>query len=99
MSIPPLHAMLHKSPTLTTDLTQLKKKREQERADAIARGFLADPDKPRTLAEAITPVGTCPDMCAEFERLERVVQKDVWNAEMVCYVLRAYSDGKVEVAR
>ncbi|GAB7347936.1 hypothetical protein MBLNU459_g5450t2 [Dothideomycetes sp. NU459] len=60
----------------------LKKQRERERADAIAQGFLADPDKPRTLADAITPVGTCPDMCPEFERVERVVQKDVWGPEV-----------------
>jgi len=44
---------------------------------------MQDPDKPRALAEAITPVGTCPDMCAEFERVERVVQKDVWAEETV----------------
>ena len=50
---------------------------------AIADGFLADPDRPRTLAEAITPVGTCQDMCAEFERVERVVQNDVWGPEVV----------------
>ncbi|PNS15379.1 SAC3 family protein 1 [Sphaceloma murrayae] len=59
----------------------LKQRRELERKDAIRNGFLADPDKPRTLAEAITPVGTCPDMCAEYERLERTVQKDVWSQE------------------
>ncbi|KAF2157990.1 hypothetical protein K461DRAFT_212950, partial [Myriangium duriaei CBS 260.36] len=61
----------------------LKKRREEERKQAIRDGFLADPDKPRTLAEAITPVGTCPDMCAEYERLERIVQKDVWSQETV----------------
>ncbi|KAL2358742.1 SAC3/GANP/Nin1/mts3/eIF-3 p25 family-domain-containing protein, partial [Cryomyces antarcticus] len=60
----------------------LKKQRERERADAIAQGFLADPDRPRTLAEAITPVGTCQDMCSEFERLERIVQKYVWGPEV-----------------
>ncbi|KAF2218501.1 SAC3/GANP/Nin1/mts3/eIF-3 p25 family-domain-containing protein, partial [Elsinoe ampelina] len=60
---------------------QLKTRRETERKDAIRDGFLADPDRPRTLAEAITPTGTCPDMCAEFERLERIVQKDVWGQE------------------
>lgn len=62
---------------------QLKKRREQERLDAIANGFLADPNRPRSLAEAITPVGTCQDLCAEFERLERIVQNDVWEAEKV----------------
>jgi len=50
---------------------------------AIRDGFLADPDRPRTLAEAITPVGTCQDMCAEFERVERAVQNDVWGPELV----------------
>lgn len=60
----------------------LKKHRERERAEAIANGFLADPDRPRTLAEAITPVGTCQDMCPEYERVERIVQKDVWEAEL-----------------
>jgi hypothetical protein len=44
---------------------------------------MQDPDKPRALAEAITPAGTCPDMCPEFERVERVVQKDVWAEETV----------------
>ena len=64
-------------------LKQLKRRREDERKVAIEQGFLADPDRPRTLAEAITPVGTCPDMCAEYERLERIVQKDVWQQETV----------------
>ncbi|KAI7408385.1 hypothetical protein KC328_g107 [Hortaea werneckii] len=51
--------------------------RDRERKDAIAKGFIADPNKARTLAEAITPVGTCRDMCAEFERVERTIQFDV----------------------
>ncbi|KAB8349639.1 hypothetical protein FH972_023658 [Carpinus fangiana] len=59
----------------------LKKARQQERKRAIADGFLADPDHPRSLANAITPVGTCQDMCAEFERVERAVQQDVWAIE------------------
>ncbi|KAI9711953.1 MAG: hypothetical protein M1828_001752 [Chrysothrix sp. TS-e1954] len=61
----------------------LKKRREQERFEAIRDGFLADPDRPRTLAEAITLVGTCEDMCPEYERLERIIQKDVWPVELV----------------
>lgn len=76
---PPLSQKTQPDPTI-----QLRKQRERERSDAIARGILADPDKPRTLADAITPVGTCPDMCPEFERVERVVQKDVWAPERVC---------------
>ncbi|KAK3684423.1 actin cytoskeleton and mitosis protein [Vermiconidia calcicola] len=59
----------------------LTKARERERADAIQRGLIADPDKPRSLSEAITPIGTCQEMCAEYERVQRVVQKDVWKEE------------------
>ena len=33
------------------------------------------------LSEAITLVGTCPDMCPEFERVRRIVEKDVWYEE------------------
>ncbi|KAF2763765.1 hypothetical protein EJ03DRAFT_242525, partial [Teratosphaeria nubilosa] len=59
----------------------LEKARQNERKHAIREGLVADPDKPRSLADAITPVGTCQDMCAEFERVQRVVQADVWKEE------------------
>ncbi|OCK85485.1 hypothetical protein K432DRAFT_277775, partial [Lepidopterella palustris CBS 459.81] len=59
----------------------LKKKREQERRDAIAQNLMQDPNKPRSLADAITLVGTCPDMCPEFERVQRVVEREVNNPE------------------
>lgn len=62
---------------------QLKKNRERERKDAIKNGFLADPDKPTSLANAITTVGTCQDMCPEFERVERIVQLMVDGSERV----------------
>ncbi|GAB1737818.1 hypothetical protein NU219Hw_g2297t1 [Hortaea werneckii] len=65
------------APTLSQRQAQLEKARDRERKDAIAKGFIADPNKARTLAEAITPVGTCQDMCAEFERVERTIQFDV----------------------
>ncbi|OMP89176.1 SAC3 family protein 1, partial [Diplodia seriata] len=60
----------------------LKSNRALERKHAIANGLIQDPDKPRRLEDAITIVGTCPDMCAEYERVERVVQKDVWEMEL-----------------
>ncbi|KAK0309769.1 actin cytoskeleton and mitosis protein [Friedmanniomyces endolithicus] len=60
----------------------LTKARGRERAGAILQGLIADPDRPRSLAEAITPVGTCRDMCAEFERVQRAAQNDVWREEM-----------------
>ncbi|KIX09959.1 uncharacterized protein Z518_01040 [Rhinocladiella mackenziei CBS 650.93] len=61
----------------------LKPKREEERAKAIRDGFLADPEKKTSLDKAITPVGTCTDMCPEFERVERIVQNMVDRAEKV----------------
>lgn len=54
-----------------------------KRKDAIRNGSLADPDKPTSLANAITPVGTCQDMCPEFERVERIVQLMVDGCEKV----------------
>ena len=62
---------------------RLKTQREQERKDAIRDGFLADPDRPRKLKDAITPKGTCQDMCPQFERVERIVQKMVDGMEKV----------------
>ncbi|KAF2086945.1 hypothetical protein K490DRAFT_1892, partial [Saccharata proteae CBS 121410] len=61
----------------------LKSNREHERKAAIKNGFLADPDKPRKLKDAITPVGTCQDMCSEFERVSRIYERDVWAPEHV----------------
>ncbi|KZF22611.1 hypothetical protein L228DRAFT_129763 [Xylona heveae TC161] len=45
--------------------------------------MLADPTKAMSLADAITPVGTCQDMCAEFERVERIVQNEVKGPEKI----------------
>ncbi|KAK4569901.1 actin cytoskeleton and mitosis protein [Recurvomyces mirabilis] len=74
---------------------QLETSREQERAQAIRQGVIADPNKPRSLADAITPVGTCQGMCAEFERVQRVVQNDVW-AEETDQTRTAYSNGSAQ---
>ncbi|KEF60597.1 uncharacterized protein A1O9_02158 [Exophiala aquamarina CBS 119918] len=63
--------------------TVLKQEREGERAQAIRDGFLADPDKKTSLDNAITPVGTCTDMCPAFERVERIVQNMVDKAEKI----------------
>ncbi|KAL8700942.1 MAG: hypothetical protein Q9201_005180 [Fulgogasparrea decipioides] len=63
--------------------TTLGEQRTQERKDAIRDGLLADPDKPTTLANAITIIGTCNDMCTEFERAQRIVQFMVDDCEKV----------------
>lgn len=57
--------------------------REVERKQAVAKGLIADPDKPRNLTEAIRFVGTCPDMCPEFEMHQREYQNNVAEWEKV----------------
>lgn len=64
-------------------LFQLKEDREIERQKAIANGIIADPEKKTTLENAIKPVGECEDMCPEYERAERIVQKTVDRWEKV----------------
>lgn len=62
---------------------QVKNDRERQRKSDIQNGLLADPDKPTSLAEAITPVGTCADMCSEFERVQRIREKNIEGPEKV----------------
>lgn len=62
---------------------QLEQQRIQERKQAIARGLIADPDKPTSLENAIEFVGTCTEMCPPFEREEREYKKNVHPLEQV----------------
>ncbi|KAF2490567.1 hypothetical protein BU16DRAFT_432259, partial [Lophium mytilinum] len=55
----------------------LREQREKMRRNYIATGKMQDPEKPRSLKDAITLVGECRDMCPEFERVQRIVQNDV----------------------
>ncbi|KKZ68296.1 hypothetical protein EMCG_06052 [[Emmonsia] crescens] len=60
---------------------QLKLDRARQRTEAIKTGQMADPNQPMSLTSAITPTGTCTEMCPEFERVERIVQKMVDKSE------------------
>ncbi|KAH8821603.1 SAC3/GANP/Nin1/mts3/eIF-3 p25 family-domain-containing protein [Xylogone sp. PMI_703] len=60
---------------------QTKTYRNKVRASLIRSGYLDDPDKPKKLSEAIDFKGTCEDMCPEFEKITRIVEHDVQNAE------------------
>jgi hypothetical protein len=62
--------------------SRLRIRREDERHVAIRNGLMSG-SGPRSLKYAITMVGTCQEMCAEFERAQRIYQKDVWRPEMV----------------
>ena len=57
--------------------------REKERTNAIRNGLLADPNKRTRLEDAITVVGTCQDMCPEFERIQRIREQAIERPEKV----------------
>ena len=66
------------------------KAREAEKKRMIAEKKWADPDAPMRLEDAITPVGTCVDMCPRFERYrrEREHNLDRWEvvSVLVCVI-------------
>ena len=64
---------------------QLVKAREEERTRAIREGRMDDPTVPKRLEDAITIVGTCPDMCPEFERYRRERENNLDKWECVRY--------------
>ncbi|WFD22839.1 actin cytoskeleton and mitosis protein [Malassezia equina] len=64
-----------------TRLAELKVQYAQKREEYIASGVLPDPSKPGLLEDATKLVGTCPDMCPEYERVEREVQKELDKLE------------------
>ncbi|KAI9882283.1 MAG: calcium channel protein [Watsoniomyces obsoletus] len=68
---------------MTEFYQELKKKREAERAHAIANDLVDDPNKQRRLEDAIIFRGTCEAMCPEFERVERIVQRAVDACEKI----------------
>lgn len=56
--------------------------REQERTDAIRKGLIDDPDRPKALEDAQIFIGTCQDMCPMYEREQREFQNDVKRWEI-----------------
>lgn len=65
-------------------ILQLKAMRPSMRAYSIKHKLISDPEHRTDLTGAITVVGTCRDMCPEYERHEREFQKDVDDWEKVC---------------
>ncbi|EPX73608.1 nuclear export factor Sac3 [Schizosaccharomyces octosporus yFS286] len=61
---------------------ELRSLRDKEREDAIQKGLIDDPSKPRQLDEAVTFVGTCQDMCPEYEREQREYQNNLERWEI-----------------
>ncbi|KAI1292416.1 hypothetical protein EDD11_008777 [Mortierella claussenii] len=62
---------------------ELKEKRVKEREEATRKGDISDPTKRAQLKDAISFVGTCMDMCPEFERHEREYQQNVEKFEKI----------------
>ena len=58
-----------------------------------------DPERPGTLHEAERLVGTCEDMCPEYERLEREVQKELDRLEVFPGTTRADPSAAVKIYR
>lgn len=62
-------------------MQKYKEYREKARKSLIKANLIDDPDKQKTLAEAIDFKGICENMCPEWEKIKRIVQHDVRNAE------------------
>ncbi|KAJ2912862.1 hypothetical protein MD484_g7546, partial [Candolleomyces efflorescens] len=57
--------------------------REREKRKAIADGKMDDPHVQKPLEQAITIVGTCPDMCPRFERYRRERESNLAKFETI----------------
>ncbi|TVY83441.1 SAC3 family protein [Lachnellula suecica] len=55
--------------------------RNKVRAALIRAGLFDDPDKPKKLSEAIDFNGICEDMCPEFEKANRIYERNYMGAE------------------
>ncbi|TVY32856.1 SAC3 family protein, partial [Lachnellula subtilissima] len=60
-----------------------KEYRNKVRACLIRAGLFDDPDKPKKLSEAIDFNGICEDMCPDFEKANRIYERNVMGAETV----------------
>lgn len=83
----------------TARLAELKALYAQKRAEYIARGVLPDPARPGLLEDATKLVGACEDMCPEYERLEREVQKELDRLEVYPGTQKADPAAAVKIYR
>jgi hypothetical protein len=70
---------------------EMKNKRDALRLKYIQQGILPDPDKAQDLSAAKSLLGTCMEMCSEYEREEREFQNEGDGLEMV----RAFGIGRL----
>ncbi|WFD29996.1 actin cytoskeleton and mitosis protein [Malassezia sp. CBS 17886] len=83
----------------TSRLAELKALYARKREKYIADGVIPDPSRPGSLEDAKKLVGVCADMCPEYERLEREVQKELDRWEVFAGTTRANPAAAVKIYR
>lgn len=61
-------------PELMKHLNEYKKYQSRVRKALMREGVIDDPEKPKSLADAIDFKGTCEDMCPQLEKIERLLE-------------------------
>ncbi|KAK0099984.1 hypothetical protein ONS96_007927 [Cadophora gregata f. sp. sojae] len=61
-------------PELMQHLRDYKAYQEKVRSSLMKAGLIDDPEKPKSLKDAIDFKGTCEDMCPQLEKIERLVE-------------------------
>lgn len=61
-------------PELMQHLRDYKSYQEKVRGSLMKAGLIDDPEKPKSLKDAIDFKGTCEDMCPQLEKIERLVE-------------------------
>ncbi|KAM0435237.1 hypothetical protein ACHAPT_003327 [Fusarium lateritium] len=73
------------NPKNKADVTKFREKyeayRSKARASLTKAGLIDDPDKRKTLQDAIDFKGICEDMCPEYEKITRINEMDVHQPE------------------
>ncbi|WFC97513.1 actin cytoskeleton and mitosis protein [Malassezia yamatoensis] len=88
-----------RSDDTTSRLEELKVVYAKKREAYIASGLLPDPSRPGALEDATKLVGTCEEMCPEYERLEREVQKELDRLEVYPGTNKANPAAAVKIYR
>ncbi|KAI9049203.1 hypothetical protein LZ554_007050 [Drepanopeziza brunnea f. sp. 'monogermtubi'] len=61
-------------PELMKYLNEYKKYQNKVRTALMREGVIDDPEKPKSLADAIDFKGTCEEMCPQLEKIERLLE-------------------------
>ncbi|KAF4982907.1 hypothetical protein FZEAL_1562 [Fusarium zealandicum] len=73
------------NPTSKAEVTKFREKYEAYRSKArtslTKAGLIDDPEKRKTLQDAIDFKGICEDMCPEYEKIQRINEMDVYQPE------------------